>query len=57
MQMGALIMDPALKIVQEHTMRANMAQTRIVPAQLGGNAGLIGAGALPFYYQQRINQV
>ncbi len=56
MQMGALIMEPALKVVQEHTMRANMAKTRIVMAQLGGNAGLVGAGALPAYYQQRNDQ-
>lgn len=52
MQMGALIMEPALKVVQTHAMRANMARTRIVAAQLGGNAGLVGAGALPFYYQK-----
>lgn len=53
MQMGASIMEPALKVVQEHAMQANMARTRIVSAQLGGNAGLVGAGALPTYYQQR----
>ncbi|HEY0756392.1 MAG TPA: ROK family protein [Ktedonobacteraceae bacterium] len=53
MQMGALIMEPALKVVQEHTMRANMAKARIVTAQLGGNAGLFGAGALSFYYQEQ----
>lgn len=52
MQMGALIMEPALKVVKEHAMQANMAKTRIVSAQLGGNAGLVGAGALPFYYQK-----
>jgi glucokinase len=51
MQIGALIMEPALKIVQKHTMQANIANARIVSAQLGGNAGLVGAGALPFYYQ------
>lgn len=50
MQMGALMMEPALKIVQEHAMQANRAKTRIVSAQLGGNAGLVGAGALPAYY-------
>lgn len=54
MQMGALIMEPALKVVQEHAMKANMALTRIVTAQLGGNAGLVGAGALPFYYQEQL---
>ncbi|HEX7737551.1 MAG TPA: ROK family protein [Ktedonobacteraceae bacterium] len=54
MQMGALLMEPALKVVQEHAMKANMAKARIVMAQLGGNAGLVGAGALPFYYQEQL---
>jgi glucokinase len=53
MQMGSLILEPALKVVQNHAMQANMAKTRIVSAQLGGNAGLVGAGALPFYYQEQ----
>ena len=52
MQMGSMLMEPALKIVQERAMRANLAGARIVPAQLGANVGLIGAGALPHYYQQ-----
>lgn len=52
MQAGASLMEPAVKIVREHTMRANREQTRIVLAQLGGNAGLIGAGVLPSYYQR-----
>lgn len=51
MHMGRMLMEPALKIVRERTMRANLAGARIVPAQLGANAGLIGAGALPRYYQ------
>jgi len=53
MQMGALMMEPALKVVKEHAMQANMAQARIVAAQLGGNAGLVGAGALPAYYREQ----
>ena len=52
MQMGSMLMEPALKIVQERTMRANLVGARIVPAQLGANVGLIGAGALPYYYQK-----
>lgn len=51
MQVGSLLMEPALKIVQEHAMRANLEGARIVQAQLGENAGLVGAGILPFYYQ------
>jgi len=53
MQMGSMLMEPALKIVQERTMRANLAGARIVLAQLGENAGLIGAGALPLYSQKQ----
>lgn len=51
-KMGSMLIEPALKIVQERTMRANLTEARIVLAQLGENAGLIGAGALPAYYQQ-----
>lgn len=52
MQMGAMLLEPALAIVQERTMRANLAGARIMQAQLGENAGLIGAGALPLYGQK-----
>ncbi len=52
MQMGSMLVEPAMRIVQERTMRANMAETRIIPAQLGANTGLVGAGALPYHYQQ-----
>ena len=53
MQMGSMLIEPALKIVHERTMRANLAGARIVQAQLGANVGLIGAGALPYYYQRQ----
>src|SRR5258708_300291 len=52
MQMGNMLMEPALKVVQERAMRANLAEARIVQAQLGMNVGLIGAGALPQHYQK-----
>lgn len=52
MRGGSLLLEPAMRIVQERTMRANVRHARIVPAQLGENVGLIGAGALPSYYQQ-----
>jgi glucokinase len=51
MQLGSMLLEPALKIVQERTMRANLANARIVQAQLGANVGLVGAGALLQYYQ------
>jgi len=52
MQMGSMLMEPALRVVQERTMWANREGVRIVQAQLGTNVGLIGAGALPYYYQR-----
>jgi len=45
-QMGSLLMEPALKIVQESTMNVSYKSVRIVQSQLGIDAGLIGAGAL-----------
>ncbi len=50
-QMGAIFMEPALQVVQERAMKADLEGVRIVPAQLGANSGLIGAGALLSYYQ------
>ena len=46
MQMGRMLMDPALRIVQERAMKAPHDSARIALAQLNRNAGLIGAGAL-----------
>jgi glucokinase len=45
-QMGALLMEPALHVVQERTMRVPRQDVRIVLAQLSADVGLIGAGAL-----------
>ena len=49
--MGAMVMEPALRIVQERTMAAPLKAAQILEAQLGDNAGLIGAGALMQYYE------
>jgi glucokinase len=46
MQMGRMLMEPALRVVQERTMKAPRDSVRITLAQLTRNAGLIGAGAL-----------
>jgi glucokinase len=45
-QIGNLLMEPALRIVQERAMRVPRETVRIVQAQLGTDVGLIGAGAL-----------
>ncbi len=49
-QMGPMLMEPALRVVQERAMKVPRESARIVQAQLGANAGLIGAGALIYYY-------
>jgi glucokinase len=46
MQLGRMLMEPALRIVQERTMKAPRDSVRITLAQLTRNAGLVGAGAL-----------
>lgn len=51
-QMGRMLMEPALRIVQERAMKAPRDSVRIVLAQLARNAGLIGAGALIYYNAQ-----
>jgi glucokinase len=51
-QMGPLLLDPALRIVQERTMRVPREAARIVIAELGPNVGLVGAGALIYYYHE-----
>ena len=45
-----MLMEPAQRMVQERSMQAPRNAARIVMAQLGANAGLIGAGALVYYY-------
>lgn len=47
-----LLMKPALRIVQERTMSAPLKAAQIAQATLGSNSGLIGAGALLYYYQK-----
>lgn len=46
MQMGPMLMEPALRIVHERAMKAPRDSARIELAQLGRNAGLVGAGTL-----------
>ncbi len=48
-QMGALLLDPALRIVEERTMAVPRKAAQIVQAELGHDVGLVGAGALIYY--------
>jgi hypothetical protein len=47
-----MLMEPAMRIVQERAMKTPRDVVQISLAQLGTNAGLIGAGALIYYYRQ-----
>ncbi len=48
-QMGALLLDPARRIVEERTMMVPRKAAHIVLAELGHDVGLVGAGALIYY--------
>jgi glucokinase len=50
MQMGSLLLAPVQRIVRERTMRVPYEAVKIVMAQLGTNAGLVGAGALIYHH-------
>jgi glucokinase len=54
MHMGRMLMEPALRIVQERTMKAPRDSVRITLAQLTRNAGLVGAGALIYSNAQNM---
>jgi glucokinase len=54
MQMGRMLMEPALRIVQERTMKVPRDSARIALSQLTRNAGLVGAGALIYSNAQII---
>jgi glucokinase len=54
MQLGRMLMEPALRIVQERTMKAPRDSVRITLAQLTRNAGLVGAGALVYSNTQNM---
>src|SRR5712692_2029906 len=52
-QMGPMLMEPALRVVQERAMKVPRDAVQIVQAQLGDNVGLVGAGALIYYYSKQ----
>ncbi|HZO73357.1 MAG TPA: ROK family protein [Ktedonobacteraceae bacterium] len=48
-QMGAILLDPARRIVEQRAMSVPREAVRIVLAELGINVGLVGAGALIYH--------
>ncbi len=50
-QMGPLLLEPAQRLVDKHTMPMPRAAVDIVKAQLGSDVGLVGAGALLYYHR------
>ena len=42
-QMGDLLLKPASQVVKERAFQLSAQAVRIVPAQLGDNAGVLGA--------------
>jgi glucokinase len=43
---GALLFDPLREALAVHARLAFLRDLRVVPAELGGDAGLVGAAAL-----------
>jgi glucokinase len=50
-QMGPLLLQPAQRMVDKHTMPMPRAAVNIVQAELGSDVGLVGAGALLYYHR------
>lgn len=49
-RMGDMLLQPALHLVQERTMKVPYESTHISVAELGENVGLVGAAGLVYYY-------
>lgn len=50
-QIGAPLLEPAKRLMQERAMRVPFQSATIVMAELGSDVGLVGAGALIYYHQ------
>jgi glucokinase len=48
-QIGERLLGPAMKIVSERALQAPREAASILPAELGADTGLVGAGALIYY--------
>jgi glucokinase len=47
-QMGDLLLEPARRVVRERAFQLSAQAVRIVPAQLGDNAGVLGAAVFAY---------
>jgi glucokinase len=47
-QMGDLLLEPARRVVKERAFQLSAQAVRIVPAQLGDNAGVLGAAVFAY---------
>jgi glucokinase len=54
-QMGDLLLNPARQVVRERAFQLPAQAVRIVPTQLGDNAGVLGAAI--FAYQQKVKKL
>src|SRR5436305_1644359 len=52
-QIGELLLEPARRTIEERAIKLLHETTRIVMAELGPDAGLVGAGALIYYYKRQ----
>ncbi len=52
-KIGSLLLDPAMKVVEERAMKVPFEAVHIVQAQLGPDVGLIGAGALIYHNMEK----
>ena len=56
-QIGHMLLDPALRIVQDRVLKVPRETVYILKAQLDADVGLIGAGALVLYEMRKENKV
>jgi glucokinase len=55
-KIGSRLLDPAQNILQKRAMRVPRDSARIVLAELGEDVGLVGAGALIYYNEARMQE-
>lgn len=56
MQMGAMLLEPARRVVEERVMPVPRMAARLVLAELGADVGLVGAGALIYDMTKAVHE-